>query len=75
MAEGGGARKGHPTPHDWWNAICTMCWMNGSTSESEPPMNCGKRRNDLKTKRLSLPWEKSERSPCTARTATGIEVA
>jgi len=23
MAEGGDARKGRPTPHDWWNALAT----------------------------------------------------
>jgi hypothetical protein len=38
-------------------------------------MNCRKRRNDVKTRGLSLPWEKSERRLCTAQTASGIEAA
>jgi len=27
------------------------------TNESEPPMNCRKRRNDVKTRQLSLTWD------------------
>jgi hypothetical protein len=27
------------------------------TSESDPPMNCRKRRDDVKTRGLSLSWE------------------
>jgi hypothetical protein len=45
------------------------------TSASEPPMNCRKRRNDVRTRVLSLPWEKSERHLHTAQAASGIEAA
>ena len=45
------------------------------TSASEPLMNCRKRRNDVKTRGLSLLWEKSEGRLHTVQTTSGIEVA
>ncbi len=40
-------------------------------SESKPPMNCRKRRNDVKTKGWSLTWDQSERDLLTAQAASG----
>jgi hypothetical protein len=45
------------------------------TSASEPLMNCRKRRNDVKTRGLSLLWDKSERHLHTVQTASGTEAA
>src|SRR5262249_57490758 len=45
------------------------------TGASEPLMNCRKRRNDVKTRGLSLLWEKSEGRLHTVQTTSGIEVA
>jgi len=45
------------------------------TNESEPLMKCRKRRNDVKTRGVSLTWDKHERNLFTAHAASGIKVA
>jgi retron-type reverse transcriptase len=41
------------------------------TSESKPPMNCRKRRNDVKTRGQSLFWDQFGRNLFTAQTTSG----
>jgi hypothetical protein len=41
------------------------------TSESEPPMNCRKRRDDVKTRGLSLFWDQLGGNLFTAQAASG----
>lgn len=42
---------------------------------SEPLMKCRKRRNAIRTRGLSLTWDKSGRLLITDQTMTGIKVA
>ncbi len=44
-------------------------------SENEPLKKCRKRRNDVKTGRLSLARDKFGRNLLTDQTASGIKVA
>jgi hypothetical protein len=54
------------------NGRARLCQVRiEETSASKPPMNCRKRRNDVKTKGESLTWEKSERYLLTAQMASG----
>jgi hypothetical protein len=54
------------------NGRARLCQVRiEETSASKPPMNCRKRRNDVKTKGESLTWEKSERYLFTAQAASG----
>ena len=41
------------------------------TSESKPPMNCRKRRNDVKTRGQSLFWDQLGRNLFTAQATSG----
>ncbi len=45
------------------------------TNASEPLMTCRKRRNDVETAGVSLPWDKLGRCLLTARAASGMEAA
>jgi hypothetical protein len=44
-------------------------------NESEPPMKCRKRRDDVKTRGESLTWDKHEGNLFTAHAASGMKVA
>jgi hypothetical protein len=43
----------------------------GKTSESKPPMNCRKRRDDVKTRRQSLFWDQFGGNLFTAQATSG----
>jgi hypothetical protein len=45
------------------------------TSASEPLMTCRKRRDDVKTRGVSLIWDKSEGYLFTAQSASGTKAA
>jgi len=49
--------------------LCQV-WIE-KTNASEPLMNCRKRRNGVKTRGLSLSWDKSGRHLFTAQMASG----